>query len=466
MKILITGGTGLIGQKLIEKLFLQGFTDLRVLTRNQKKAQEKLSFPVEIYKWNPSKSFIVPEALEGVDVVVHLAGESVFRGHWTEKKKKEILESRTLSTELLIKGIERAKDKPGKLISASAIGIYGHRGDEVLTEESSFGEGFLVEVCKKWEQKILNGHSLNIKFHILRVGIVLAKAGGALQKMLPVFQAGLGGVLGSGKQYMSWIHIDDLVGQILFLIQNHGKKKFYNAVSPEPVTNQVFTKTLGRVLRRPSLFPVPALGLKILFGEMSDVLLSSQRVFPSHIESEAYSFSFPDLKTALEDVLKHCTEGEKVLIRYQWIDRSVGEVFSFFSNEKNLERITPPSLKFKVLRKSTSQIQEGTLIDYNLSFHGMPIKWQSKITFFKNHERFIDEQVQGPYSKWIHTHDFILIKNGTLVKDQVVYKIPFGTLGRCLADSFIEKNLKSIFDYRRKVIRDIFSPSEDGLVPN
>lgn len=455
MKILITGATGLVGTKLLEELFLKGYSDVRVLTRNKKRAEENSLFPIEAYEWDPSKSYIDPKALDNVDIVFHLAGESVAKGRWTDKKKKEILESRTKSSRLLMDAIQHSSTTPKKIISASAIGIYGNRGDEDLNSDSKHGEGFLADVCKKWEEHILNHSIEGLKSHVLRVGIVLANNGGALKQMLPPFKAGVAGILGNGKQYMSWIHIKDLVSQFIFIMENDCKQQAYNGVSPSPVSNNVFTKTLGSVLRRPTIIPTPAFGLKIIFGEMSDILLASQKVHPSNLVSEGFSFDFKDLKDALEDILIHDVNGESKLTKFQWLKSKKKEVFDFFSDEMNLEKITPPYLNFKVLNKSTERIEAGTLIDYKLSLHGVPVKWSTRINKFENDEYFIDEQIKGPYSKWVHTHTFYSFANGTLIKDEVVYKVPMGILGRLFAEPFVRKDLANIFNYRREAIRKL-----------
>ncbi len=457
MKILITGATGLVGTRLLEQLFLRGHDDIRILTRNKTKALEQSPFPIEAFEWNPAKQTIDTDALKGVEAIIHLAGESVAEGRWTQAKKNKILNSRINSTSLLIETIKKLEKKPTKFISASAIGIYGDQGEKELDSESKLGKGFLADVCKKWEQLTHEHQIKEMKSLSIRVGIVLASNGGALAKMLPPFKAGVAGQLGNGKQYMSWIHIDDLVGQFIFLLENNTKYNIYNGVAPTPVTNYEFTKILGKELNRPTLFPIPAPALKIIFGEMSAILLASQKVIPNHFIEEGYQYKFSNLKNALADILKYDKNGEQVLTKYQWIQDTPDKVFEFFSDEKNLEKITPSYLNFKVLGKSTEKIQKGTLIDYKLKVHGIPLKWQSSISRFEKEKTFIDEQVKGPYAKWIHTHDFIPTKSGTLMRDEVIYKVPMGILGEIFGGPFVKNDLKNIFEYRNKVIKNYFS---------
>ncbi|MBY0414322.1 MAG: TIGR01777 family oxidoreductase [Bdellovibrionales bacterium] len=457
MKILLTGATGLVGTKLLEQLTLQGFDDLRILSRNKQKAKSTISFPAEIFEWNPEAGSIDKGALENVDIIIHLAGENIADGSWSKDKKERIMNSRTMSSLLLMKEIKKLNTAPKKFISSSAVGIYGsNNSSEIFNEESKTGSDYLAEVCKAWESNIFSEEVPGMKVHAIRTGVVLSNEGGALQKMLPAFLMGVAGKLGSGSQYMSWIHIDDLVNQFIFLIKNDGKSKIYNGVSNNPVTNNTFTKILGKTIARPTLFPVPGIILKVIFGEMSDVLLKGQKVLPVHFVSEGFKFQYPTLENALQDLLKYSNRGEVVFKKFLWIEKSTPEVFLFFSDEKNLEKITPPYLGFKIKQMSTAEIMEGSLIDYNLKIHGVPAKWRTKISTYVKDKTFTDEQLIGPYKKWVHTHDFTSFKNGTLMKDQVVYKLPLGLLGRLVAGKFVKKDVENIFKYRNEVITNNF----------
>jgi uncharacterized protein (TIGR01777 family) len=453
MKVLITGATGFVGKRLIEKLYQHGHTDISVLTRNPKRAEQTSPLPIRAFAWDPNKGEIDKNALENIDCVIHLAGESVAEGRWTQAKKDRILMSRVNGTKLIMKAIKESANGPKKIISASAIGIYGDRADELLTTESSHASSFLADVCKKWEDLIHQEVTTGLRKHSIRVGIVLGLDGGALKKMLPPFKAGVAGNLGDGKQFMSWIHRDDLVEQFIFLMENDVEQDVFNGVSPHPVDNATFTKVLGSVVNRPTLFPVPAFALKTIFGEMSEILLASQRVMPNKFLEHGFKFKFEYLHDALTDILKYDNKGEDVLERYQYFEKPKKQVFNFFSDEMNLEKITPPFLKFKVLGKNTDKIESGTLIDYKLQLRGIPFKWQTKINEFNEDTDFTDQQVKGPYSKWVHTHSFHEVGNGTLMKDKVVYKVPFGALGRAVAGYFVKKDVNNIFDYRRDVIK-------------
>ncbi len=456
MKILITGATGLVGTKLLESLVSRGFDDIRVLTRDSVSAQKIIPFPVEFFTWNPDKNFIEVGALLNVDIIIHLAGDNIASGRWTESKKNKILNSRVKGSELLIKTIKEQDIKPAKIISSSAIGIYGDCGDKEVNDENKVGTDFLAQVCLHWEKSILNHNIPQLKAYCIRTGIVLSPDGGALQKMLPAFLAGIAGNLGNGKQYMSWIHIDDLVNQFIFLIENEGLVNIYNGTAPGPVTNNEFTKILGNILNRPTLLPIPAIVLKMIFGEMSDILLTGQNIVPHQFVQEGFQFKFNSLKLALEDILKFTVKGESTLKKYLWINKPLPTVFDFFADENNLERITPPHLRFKIIDKDTQKIEQGTMINYKLKIHGIPVKWKSLISVYDHGNTFTDIQLIGPYAKWIHKHSFKHYKAGTLMLDEVVYIIPMGLLGRILAGYFIRKDISKIFNYRSLIIKKFF----------
>lgn len=254
--------------------------------------------------WNPLAQTMKVGDLEGADAVVNLAGENIASSRWTQKKKEAILDSRVLSTRLITETIGRLREKPKVLFNASAIGIYGNRGSETLTEESSPGQGFLADVCKAWESETKKAEGLGVRVILGRFGVVLDKSGGALKKMLLPYKLGLAGVIGSGEQFMSWISLDDLIDAILFSLENPSIQGPVNFVANEPVTNRKFTKTLGAVLKRPTILPLPAPIARFGLGEMADeMLLSSQKVLPKKLKEAGFHFKHSTLKNALEDTL-------------------------------------------------------------------------------------------------------------------------------------------------------------------
>ena len=255
-------------------------------------------------QWDPSLENSDRRHLDGFDAVVHLAGESIAAGRWTKKKKQRIRDSRVTGTRLLAKALANVEQRPQVLVCASAIGYYGDRGDEVLDEQSAAGDSFLADVCQEWEAAADPARDNGIRVVHLRFGIILSRKGGALQKMLLPFWLGAGGVVGSGKQYWSWVSLDDVVGSIEYAMSDETLSGPVNCVAPDPPTNREFTKTLGEVLHRPTVLPVPALGAKLLLGQMAkELLLASTRVVPKKLQAAGYQFKFADLDAALRHAL-------------------------------------------------------------------------------------------------------------------------------------------------------------------
>ncbi|MBF0274176.1 MAG: TIGR01777 family protein, partial [Nitrospinae bacterium] len=267
-----------------------------------KTAKIKLPTINVAYPWDPEKEVPPSEAFENIDSVINLSGENIATGRWTETKKKRIRNSRVIGTQNLVKGMAEANNKPKVFVSASAIGFYGDRGDELLREGSVPGSGFLSESCQEWEMEALKAKDFGIEVAIVRTGIVLGKGGGALGKMLPIFKMGLGGKLGSGNQWMSWIHIKDL--SEIYLCAAEGKcLGIINGISPTPVTNEEFTRVLAKVLTCPAIFPVPELVLKIVLGEMSQILTSSQYVVADAVRECGFTFQYENLENSLMDII-------------------------------------------------------------------------------------------------------------------------------------------------------------------
>ena len=297
MKVLITGATGLIGTALQQSFSEKGY-EMLLASRKEREGHENI-------QWDVETGFSEPEKLEGIDAVVHLAGESVSGFRWTDEKKKAIRDSRVLGTRNVVDTISKLKKKPKVLIAASAIGFYGERGDEELTESSAAGDTFLAEVSKAWEAESRRAEDAGIRTVLLRTGIVLSKNGGALGSMMLPFKLGLGGVVGSGNQWMSWISIDDHVAVIEYAIENETLRGAVNATSPNSVTNKDFTKTMGEVLSRPTFLPLPEFAVSMIFGEMGDeLLLTSTRVVPKRLEGAGFEFKYPDLKSAIEHAVE------------------------------------------------------------------------------------------------------------------------------------------------------------------
>src|SRR5438477_485529 len=301
MKILVTGSSGLVGTALTRALASAGHTVCR-LVRPQSAAGEgaKEGFAVA---WNPASGELGGAGV-GADAVVNLAGASIAGGRWTAERKALLRSSRIDTTRALVNALARMNARPSVLISASAIGIYGNRGDETLTEESKPGTDFLASLAKEWEAEALKAEALGIRVVLARFGIILAREDGALAKMLTPFKLGVGGRLGSGKQWMSWVTLEDAVQILRFAIENASVRSAINVVAPQPVQNLVFTKVLAKAVHRPALFPAPAFALRLALGEMADaLLLSGQRVAPQALEKLGYRFLHADLSSALVTIL-------------------------------------------------------------------------------------------------------------------------------------------------------------------
>lgn len=302
-RIVVTGATGLIGKRLVNAL-LNRSDDVIVFARNIEKAKSLLPNANKYVEWNYKKPENWKSEINGVDAVVHLAGVNLFSKRWNDDFKKEVLKSREVSTKNLADAIKSCSNKPEVLISASGIGYYGDCGDNTLSEESLAGNDFLADVCKVWESQAREVEQFGVRSVQVRTGLVLSTEDGALKQMLPPFKFFIGGPLGDGKQWASWLHIDDIVGIYLHAIDNNKLSGAVNAASPNPVRMKEFAQTLGKVLHRPALFSVPKFALKIVVGEAAEVVTASQKVNVKKLLDSGYKFRIENLEEALEDLLK------------------------------------------------------------------------------------------------------------------------------------------------------------------
>lgn len=306
MRIFITGGTGLVGQRLIRRLHERG-DRATILTRRFGHARQRFGPDAHLIEGDPMRGGEWMDAVGECDAVVHLAGENVFGRRWNADYKKLLYESRILSTQQIVEALRRkpmrADGQAKVLVNASAIGYYGPHGDEELTEDSAPGSDFLAKLCIDWEQAARAAESAGVRVAMVRVGVVLDKEGGALAKLLTPFKLGVGGPVAGGKQWMSWIHHDDLVGLFLLALDNADARGPLNGTAPHPTTNRDFGKTLGRVLHRPSLVGTPGLALRVLVGEAAGLIVTGQRVLPKRALGLGYTFQYPTLEAALTQIL-------------------------------------------------------------------------------------------------------------------------------------------------------------------
>ncbi len=454
MRVVVSGGTGLVGRRLVASLVADGH-EVVVLTRDPASLHGELPHRVSVAAWDAEAGTLAPRTIAGADAVVHLAGTGVADKRWSPRRRRSILRSRVGGGEAITAAIAALpeSDRPRVVVGGSAVGYYGDRGDELLREDAARGDGFLADVCDAWERSIVID---GVRTVSLRIGVVLARGGGALARMLPPFRLGAGGRLGSGRQWMSWIHVDDLVALIRHAIEEPALSGAVNATAPEPVTNAEFTKVLGRVLGRPAIIRVPAVALRVALGELAGMLLGGQRVDPAAARGSGFTWRYPDLESALRDTAGDST---RELYREQWVPRPIDQVFEFFSDAYNLEQITPDFMNFSVLGLEPEALGVGTTIRYKLRLRGLPMRWKSVIESWDPPHGFVDRQLTGPYSLWHHTHEFVARDGGTLMIDRVCYRLPLGAVGELVAGAMVDGDVTRIFDYRFEVIQKLFGAS-------
>ncbi len=470
MRVFITGATGFIGRALVPLLQCEKHTVV-VWARSGTRARSLLGADVEIVSSSTGFDSLVA-ALGECDAIVNLAGEPLLGGRWTARRRAALEASRVELTATLVRAVAVAPKRPNVLVSGSAVGFYGDRGDEVLTESSGAADDFLGGLCQRWERAALAAAEQGVRVVLLRTGVVLGKGGGALARMVPPFKLGVGGPIGSGRQYVPWIHLHDLVRVIAASLTDQRYSGPLNAVAPEHVDGRNFARALGRALHRPALIPAPSLALKTIFGRAATVLLASQRVEPRRLVENGFAFEFPTLDAALADIVggaavsivpAHDVPVQARSARYELRSRTVldaptGEAFGFFSKAENLGLITPAAMKFTI-RGAAPKLAAGTAIDYKLRIGPVPVRWRTRITTWEPGRVFVDRQEIGPYKLWWHEHLFSGDGDRTIMEDRVYYAPPLGVIGRLANRLFIAPALRAIFQYRNDVIRLRFGTS-------
>lgn len=451
MRLLLSGGSGLIGKNLIRLALKEGY-QVNAIVRDPE--HFKMLPENQIFKWTHQED--VPlEAFKDVGAIVHLSGENIAGKRWSKEQKARLINSRIIGTRNLVKALSKipSEKRPKVLISGSAIGYYGYERDEELNEKSKSGQDFLANLCRDWENEALAAEKLGIRVVLLRTGIVLSREGGALSKMPPIQ------VL-DGKAWMSWIHIQDMVRAILFALNNESLSGPINCVSTNPVQNKEFVQGLAQAKGIPTFGFIPKVVLSLALGELSNAVTSSLRVQPNLLLTAGFKFQFPRLKEALDYEFKGTNFFDAFLFKDQFVPLKPEEIFHFFSRAENLETLTPPWLNFKIVSKSNNEIEKGSLIDYKLKIHGVPVKWKTLIAEWKKNDFFIDEQLKGPYSKWHHLHTFEPVPGGTLLRDEVTYRVPFAILGNLFIGSWISRDVGQIFKFRQEKIQNLIKAGE------
>tara|TARA_R110002096_G_scaffold42143_4_gene113667 strand:+ start:95022 stop:96530 length:1509 start_codon:yes stop_codon:yes gene_type:complete len=470
MKIFMTGATGFVGRSLSLQLQRDGHV-LRVLTRSPEKAQATLGRDVQVVSMNDF-STTGPNALEGCEAVINLAGEPVVGRRWSAAQKARLWDSRVGITQTLVGNIARLASPSPVLISASAVGYYGNRIDSEIDETANAGSDFLADLCVAWEEAALQAQALGTRVVTLRTGIVLGQGGGALAKLAPLFRMAVGGRIGDGKQFVPWIHISDLVNAIEAALHNESITGPVNTVGPTPLTNRTFTKALAEAVHRPAVLPVPAPLLRLAMGESAMTLLGGQRAVPAKLLANKFEFQFPTLDAALYDLLEDtmgCTISKAKNIpdsSYMEVRRPIYElrqetvvhapidqVSAFFSQAENLGLLTPPNVDFSITSETPIEMSKGAEISYTIKIGKLPISWKTRIEAWEPEKRFVDAQMKGPYRCWWHQHTFRAAGNRTIMEDRVLYALPLGILGRIAHRLKVSRMLLEIFTYRTRAIQ-------------
>lgn len=456
MKILITGGTGFLGSELIYELLRQNH-EIYVTTR-----QSMVNLgprPYKVIPW-PAESEADRKTIAACDAVINLAGESIAEGRWTTARKEALRNSRIQFTYQLV-DLLRDSLNLKVFLSSSAIGFYGDRKTEVLTEESPVGRGFLAELCKEWESTALELKRPGLRTVLLRTGIVLARGQGAFREFENLVKLNAGGAAGSGQQMMSWVHVQDWVHAVIHCLNNSAISGPVNIVAPQAVSQKAFQHLNAQLhnLEKWQL-PAPACAIRIALGEMACIALDSQNVRPEKLTATGYKFKYVNLDDALMNIYDYEEQNHQIheyFSAHTWLPAPLEKVFEFFSDAQNLSKITPPEMHFKVLKMSTEKIMSGTLIDYDLRIHGVPTGWRTLILNWQPPHKFTDTQERGPYKLWHHTHSFESLAGGTLMRDCVHYRLPMGKLGRIFGLPLVKHDIKKIFGFRRKTMLEKYS---------
>lgn len=478
MHVLVTGATGFIGRALCLRLARDGH-QVTAWVRDRERARGVLGPDCALIETHDDDA--MARAATTVDAIINLAGEPLMGGRWTKQRKARLRESRLGPTRAMV-GLVRDAARHGRapvLISTSAVGYYGSRGDELLDEGADQGEGFAAELCAAWEAEALEAADVT-RVVIARIGIVLGREGGALANLLPLSRALLGGPIAGGAQWTPWIHLDDVVEAFVHLLATPAISGPVNLVGPDPVRQRAFATAIGRAVGRPAVLPTPRFALRLVLGEAAFVLVMSQRAVPSVLLATGFAFRFPDLDAALQDLtgapgiaIRRLRPDEApvsdyvrarrpryVLVARTEVAAPLAEVFPFFASAENLQLLTPPAMAFEIATPRPIEMADRTEIDYRLKILGVPARWKTVIerwiTPRHGEAMFVDAQHRGPYRAWWHEHRFRARGNRTVMEDVVYYAPPFGVLGALANRLVVAAQLRRIFGFRTAAIRQRF----------
>ncbi len=476
MRVFITGATGFIGRALTLRL-LGGGHEVSAWVRDESRARNLLGAGVRLAA-APGGAPALAQEIARSDAVINLAGEPVLGGRWNSARKEALRQSRIELTASIADTISRSPTRPSVLISASAVGYYGDRGDELLDERSAPGDDFLARLCREWEEAAQRAEQLGVRVFIPRIGIVLGLEGGALARMLAPFQLGAGGPIGSGRQWMAWIHLFDLVDVIAAALEDERYRGAAVAAAPWPVTNRDFARALGGILHRPSFVPVPAPALRAMFGEGAAVLIGGQRAMPARLAEWGFRWRFEKIEDALRHLLAENnpvsgaldanspkpenphgsnyleTRRPNYLLRHTMrVNAPLAEAFAFFSQPRNLGVMTPADMRFQITSLAPAEMARGTCIEYKLRVGPLPLSWRTLIEAWEPERLFVDFQEQGPYRCWWHEHHFQPDGAATLMEDRVYFAPPLGAVGAAAGRLFVIPALRRIFRFRAQAVQ-------------
>ena len=467
MKIFISGATGFIGRHLILRLLRDGH-EITAWVRNPTRASLSLGDEIKII--GGAKSYeLQPGALEGFDAVINLAGEPIAGGRWTKGRRTQILESRVQTTRALIENLNSVTNQPKVFLSASAIGFYGSTEEnDIVFESGPNGKGFLPEICQAWEAP-LSKLPQSTRTVTMRIGLVLGLQEGLLGKLTPIFDAGLGGVMGSGHQMMSWIHITDLVELFVSALTTKDFEGPINCVAPNAVSHEKFCKTLASTLNRPCLFGVPAIALQMALGQSAELILQGAHIASEKLSPLSFEFKFDTLHQALNDIYgkkKPITIeklDKKALGAYRLqsatlVDQSFENVRPFFFTPKSLALLSPPGSNLELLYGYEENMRQGQEMAFKIKMGPIPQTWVAHIEE-NNPDYFIDTQVKGPMRYWHHKHSFVALESGTELRDEVSFSMPLGILGSIALKLFAKNMLHRLFIYRDHMLKLRFGDS-------
>ncbi|MBP8806476.1 MAG: TIGR01777 family oxidoreductase [Kofleriaceae bacterium] len=484
MNLVVTGATGFLGRALGLRLARDGHA-ITALARDPAGARAVLGAEVAVAALGEPAA--VAAAIASADAVINLAGEPILDRRWTARRRAALRASRIDLTARLVAAIAARGRRLPVLVSASAVGWYGDRGDQVLDEASGPGDGFAAELCRDWELAAEAARSHCDRVVRARIGIVLGGEGGALTAMRRPFAWGVGGPVGSGRQWVPWIHLDDAVEALVRAVTDPRLDGAVNLVAPVPTQNRALGEAIGAALGRPSWLPAPSLGVRLALGERAGLVLGGQRVLPAALTAVGFRWAYPELGPAVAEALRGDPDAVTLgpapaelpssaylrarpprytLTARTVIDRPLDEVFEFFCAAANLGAITPPDMAFRIVTPQPIAMAEGTVIDYRIRATGVPMSWRTVIDVWEppagGRARFVDSQVRGPYACWWHEHRFEADGARTIMIDTVHYAPPLGPLGAVANRVMVARELRRIFAQRGRAIRLRFGAGLDG----